>query len=227
MDFSDELPGKCRDCAKLKGPSIHDTCDTCHKLEFQETVLCDLNRCIQDAPGFECHAFQPSLKLVGSSKNNVFGFNNGSKIDIKRDTRKESYLELFNSDKIKYERALALQWLKSDPDGIFLQLKYHFCWNVSGRRSVFSPANDFIDFVNDVFLRCSERIEGFVELLYMAPDHVHLYLESDGELSVEEMVQKIKQFSNNAILEEFPLVREKLGDNIEIWNQAYFTETVG
>ncbi len=74
---------------------------------------------------------------------------------------------------------------------------------------------------------CSERVGGFVNLLCLAPDHVHLYVESDGELSVEEMVHRIKRFSNNAILEEFPSVRDKLGDDTETWDEAYFVETIG
>ena len=64
-------------------------------------------------------------------------------------------------------------------------------------------------------------------LLYLAPDHVHLYVESDGELSIDEMVHKIKRFSNNAMVEECPLVRDKLGGNTEIWDEAYFVETIG
>ena len=84
-----------------------------------------------------------------------------------------------------------------------------------------------MNFVHDTFLVCSERVGGFVDLLYLAPDHVHLYVESDGELSVEEMVHKIKRFSNNAILKEFPSVRDKLGGNTEIWDEAYFVETIG
>jgi REP element-mobilizing transposase RayT len=66
-----------------------------------------------------------------------------------------------------------------------------------------------------------------MDLLFLAQDHVHLYVESDGELSVEEMVHKIKRFSNNAILEEFPSVRDKLGGDTEIWDEAYFVETIG
>jgi REP element-mobilizing transposase RayT len=192
-------------------------------LEFPETVLCDLNRCIQDARGFECHAFQPFLELVGSPEERVSGLNNGPKEEIK----KGSLFELLNSDKIKYEKALALQRLCRDPDGVYVQLKYHLCWNVSLRRALFRPANDFIESVHDHFLRCSEMVRGFVELLYLAPDHVHLYVESDGELSIEEMVQRIKRFTNEAMLEEFPSVRGSLGDDTDIWDEAYFVETVG
>jgi REP element-mobilizing transposase RayT len=153
----------------------------------------------------------------------VLGFNNGSTKEIK----KKSFLGLLQSDKIKHERALALQKLARDPNGVYVQLEYHIAWNVSRRKSVFIPAGDFIDFVNGIFLKCNDMVRGFAHLLYLAPDHIHLYVESDGELSIEEIVHKIKRFSNNAILDKFPLIQDKLSGDAEIWDDTYFVETIG
>jgi putative transposase len=223
MFDSNEMPQKCMECAKSSVTLFHRKCQFCRDLEFQESVLCELNRCIQNRSDFKCHAFQPMLKLVGPSKKNVSSFDNSSIRKIKE----KFLLDLLNSDKIKYERALALQKLARDPDGVYMQLRYHFAWNVSFRRSIFNPANTFFDFVSATFLKCSELAGGFVDLLYLAPDHIHLYVESDGELSIEEIVHRIKQFSNNAILEKFPVIRDKLGGGAEIWDETYFTETIG
>jgi putative transposase len=223
MPASNKLPAKCMECVKSNVTLFHRKCHFCRDLEFQESVLCDLNRCIQSRSDFECHAFQPMLKLVGPSKNKEFVSDDSSAREIKE----KFFLDLLNSDKIRYERALALQKLSRDPDGVYMQLKYHFAWNVSFRRAVFSPANTFFDFVSDTFLRCGEPAGGFVDLLYLAPDHIHLYVESHGELSIEEIIHRIKQSSNNAILEKFPLIRDKLTGATEIWDKAYFTETIG
>jgi len=223
MPASNDLPDKCRECVKSSVTLFHRKCHFCRDLEFDESILCDLNRCIQGKSDFECHAFQPMLKLVGPSKNKEFVSDDSSAREIKE----KFFLERLNSDKIKYEKALALQKMGRDPDGVYVQLKYHFAWNVSLRRAVFSPVNTFFDFVSDIFLRCSKLAGGFVDLLYLAPDHIHLYVESDGELSIEEIVYRIKQFSNDAILEKFPLVRDTLGGNTEIWDEAYFVETIG
>jgi REP element-mobilizing transposase RayT len=54
-----------------------------------------------------------------------------------------------------------------------------------------------------------------------------LYVESDDELSIEEIIHRIKRFSNDAILEKFPMIRDKLGNNTKIWDEAYFVETIG
>ena len=223
MSASNELPAKCMECVKSNVSRYYKKCHFCRELEFQESVLCELNRCIQSRSDFECHAFQPMLKLVGPSKNKVLRFDDNSTREIKE----KFFLDLLNSDKIKYERALALQKIGRDPNGVYIQLKYHFVWNVSLRKSVYSPANNFFDFVNDTFQRCSEQAGGFVDLLYLAPDHIHLYVESDGDLSIEEIVHRIKQFSNDVILEKFPLIRDKLGGVTGIWDEAYFSETIG
>ena len=95
------------------------------------------------------------------------------------------------------------------------------------RRPIYSPASTFFDFVRDTFLRCNQTAGGFLDLLYLAPDHIHLYVESDDELSIEEIVHRIKRFSNDAIVKKFPLLRDKLSGGTEIWDKAYFTETIG
>jgi REP element-mobilizing transposase RayT len=223
MSSLNKLPAKCQECAKSQEPRFHRKCHFCRELEFQESVLCDLNRDVQDMTGFQCHAFEPILEMISLSKKSVPGrLERPSK-----SLRKESYLRLFRSDKIKYERALALQKLGRDPDGVFVQLKYHLAWNVRHRMPIFNPISDFISFAHDTFLLCSEKVNGFVDLLYLASDHLHLYIESDGELSVEEMVHRIKQFLNNAIIEKYSFVREKFIKDAEIWDEAYFVETVG
>jgi REP element-mobilizing transposase RayT len=220
---ANKLPEKCLECAKEKKPRFHGTCDFCHDLKFQESVLCDLNRCIQDRTNFQCHAFEPALKLIKPTEENIKNPPDAPS----KPTGDESRKSLCNSDKIKYERALALQKLDRDPGGVYVLLKYHFAWNVSLRKPVFRPAGIFFEFVSNVLLECTEMVGGYVSLLYLAPDHIHVYMESDGELSVEEMVNKIKRFLNDAILEKFTSVRNILGSDFGIWDEAYFVETVG
>jgi REP element-mobilizing transposase RayT len=69
-------------------------------------------------------------------------------------------------------------------------------------------------------------VDGYVQLLYLAPDHVHLFVESNGDLSPEDIPTKIKQYSNNTIVEKFPSVIDKLDVDTGIWDKAYFVETV-
>ena len=158
MTSQNELPPKCRECAKLKVSNPHKKCRFCSELEFEESILCDLNRRIQDEEDFRCHAFQPILKLVNASENRTKDRQNA----LTKRLKKKSFLELLNSDKIKYERALALQKLGRDPDGVYVQIKYHFAWNVTHRMPAFNPTSHFIDIVHNTLLEYSERVGGKV-----------------------------------------------------------------
>lgn len=216
-----KMPPKCRHCAKSSGPNIHEKCIFCQNLEFDEAVLCHLNRCMQDPVEFTCYAFQPMLKLVGTIGQKAEDLTEPPKEHPKRE------FNLLRSDRIKYKRALALQKLSRNPDDVFMELKYHFAWNVVYRRPVFMPISDFFDFVDETFMECGDLIGGFATLLYLASDHVHLHVESDGELSVEEMVQEMKQYSSDAILTEFSELKETFDQGSDIWDETYFAETVG
>ncbi len=223
VSVPDELPKKCQECAKSEMSNIRGKCDFCHKLELHEEVLCHLNRCIQNPVNFSCHAFRPRLKLASSSINKTSDVSSCTTDNFQR----KSFQKLLRSDKIKYERALTLQKLKRNPDGVFMELKYHFVWNVIHRNPVFSPNNDVLDFVHTTFWECSELAGGFISLLWIAPDHVHLYVESDGENSVETIVQKIKLASEGVLLDKLVGIKDGLDGENTIWDTAYFSETIG
>jgi len=72
MTASNKLPEKCMECVKSSVTLFYRKCYFCRDLEFDETILCDLNRCIQGKSDFECFAYQPMLKVVGPSKNKGF-----------------------------------------------------------------------------------------------------------------------------------------------------------
>ena len=223
MSSLNHFPGKCQECAKSSRSMIHGKCSFCQDLEFQEKVFCHLNRCVQNPAVFECYAFQPALKLVGSSDKEIPSSPNG----VKDNSPQNGFQKLLDSDKIKYQRALALQRLGRDPDSVFVDLKYHFAWNVIYRKPVFArPANIF-DFVSDTFLSCSEMVGGFVSLLWLAPDHLHLYVESDGRNSVETIAQEMKRVSAAAILAKFGDLKASLHAQKDLWDKAYFVETIG
>lgn len=220
---TNRLPGKCHDCAKSCKPFIHGKCNFCQELGFQESVFCELNRFIQDPASFECYAFQPILKLVRSSKHNVSTFP-----ESPQDRSKKNALQkIFESEKMKYQRALILQKMTREPDSVFSEIKYHFAWNVFSRKPVFEQPKHMIDFIRDTFSNCSELVGGFVSLLWLAPDHVHLYVESDGENSVETIAQEIKRLSSSPIIVKFADLKVNLNREKHLWDKSYFVETVG
>ena len=214
------FPVKCLECAKSSKPFIHGRCIFCQDLSFQEEVLCDLNRSTQNPTLFECHAFQPLLKLVGSSGQE-------SRSEPRVQSAEITLEKLLDSDKIKYQRALALQKLARNPEDVMLEIKYHFVWNVVGRRPAFAEPAPTIDFISNTITTCSEAVGGFSSLLWLAPDHIHLYVESDGEVSPDNMAQKLKRLSEAPIIERFPDLIVSPEVETGLWDEAYFVETIG
>ena len=214
------LPVKCQECAKSSKPFIHGRCSFCQDLSFQEEVLCYLNRSTQNSSAFECHAFQPLLKLVVS-------FGQQTRPKPKAQSAEIILEKLFDSDRVKYQRALALQKLARDPDDVLLEIKYHFVWNVLGRRPAFAEPAPTVDFISGIITSCSEAVGGFASLLWLAPDHIHLYVESDGTVSPDDIAQKLKRLSETAILEQFPNVIASPEVKTGLWDEAYFVETIG
>ena len=223
MTVSGEFPQKCQECLKSTISSIHKKCRFCQDIKFEEEILCHLNRCIQKPSEFKCHAFQPALKLVDSLDPK------GQKPSVlsRKNLRPESIKKFLQSDKVKYQRALAVQRLIYDPDGVFMNLKYHFSWNAIHRTPLLSSNTDIIDLIYDSFFRCSERIGESVNLLWLAPDHIHIYVETDGERPVEEIVQEIKRVSQEIVFTKYSSTMKELQLDNHIWDEAYFAETLG
>ena len=218
MPTSTEIPEKCRECRKYSRPTTHGKCTFCQNLAFQERILCDLNRRVQNLENFECFAFTPTLKLVGSSKQDELCVSNGST---------EPFQNFLESDRFKYQQALAVQKMKNDPDAVFINIRYHLAWNVIHRRSLFPDPQTAFEVVNDAFFDSGSSVGSFVSLLWLAPDHVHVYIESDGEEPVETIAQEIKRISESSIF----VRASEMGSNTVagnyLWDKAYFAETIG
>ncbi len=222
MTEANEIPQKCHECARPVGPAINTTCDYCGRMEFYEETLCDLNRCAQDSKVFSCSAFQPILRVVNSSTRNISRHDNKDTAN----SRERFFENLLNTDKYKYMKALAFQMLEANPDEEIINLRYHMVWNVAYRKPIFRLDSNILDFVHNMFQENSTLLGGFVYLLWLAKDHIHIFIESDGKDSVETIINKIKQFSSNAILNRFPNLKEGFADSEGIWDESYFVETV-
>lgn len=215
-----DVPEKCRECAKSSRPFIHGRCGFCQSLGFEEEVFCYLNQSSQNASSFECHAFQPVLKLAGKHARET-------RPDPGIQSAEISLERILNSDRVKYQRALALQKLARDPNDVILDIKYHFAWNVAGRRQAFIRPDFMIEFINNIFTSCSKAVGGFAAVLWLAPDHIHIYVESDGTVSPDKMAKKLKQVSEKPILEKLHDIMASSEATTGLWDESYFVGTIG
>jgi len=218
-----KIPEKCYSCAKNNAAAAHKKCKFCQNVDFAESILCHLNRGVQDLHDFVCYAFRQKLAVVEKSAAKA-----ASKDIATADSCRSAEIKrLIDSDKFKYKNALAVQILNRDPDEIYLDLKYHFVWNVMCRRPVFEKSADYFDFISDLFLTCGDMVGGYTQLLWLAPDHVHIYVNTDGRDSVDAVIRKLKQHSGKAIIDHFPEVSKKISNKKRLWDKAYFSETIG
>jgi REP element-mobilizing transposase RayT len=134
---------------------------------------------------------------------------------------------LLNSDRFKYQRAFAVQRLQRNPDTVFTDLKYHLVWNITVRKPLFTHPADDINIIQDVFSTCGGLVGDVVSILWLAPDHIHLYVESDGENSIDTVARKLKRVSETALNKNRSKGESQHKADRVIWDNVYFVETIG
>ena len=219
-------PDRCGKCAREKQPNTNANCRFCVDTTFDGAILCDLIRSVQERNDFfDCHAFMPALRIAGNGTPNVFPENINSNMPNILAERL-SAIQFMKSDKMQYPKALALQQLDRDPNGIFCILKFHFAWNVRGRRPLFRNCEPYFEHIQNAFLSNSISSVQLARLLWMAPDHVHVYCESDGERSPEAIAVALKSQLYRAIASSEQI--ESIGSSAEeLWDETYFVESIG
>ena len=212
-------PGLCRKCAVRNDRTVHDRCDFCVDFAFDEGNLCDLTRMVQDCDKFRCHAFRPPSRRRLSPTESV---------EVPEDQKPliSEFADntLLSSERFKYQHALAVQRIRSDPDSVNVDLRYHLAWNVAHRKPVFSQPVAARHVIDNVFSGCGEQIGGIAAVLWLAPDHVHVYVNVDGEKSIETVVEVLKRVSSRALRASD--VSSSAKGRIA-WEDAYFAETIG
>lgn len=121
----------------------------------------------------------------------------------------------------------AVQRALDDPDAVYLDLRYHLAWNVARRKPVFIRSAGISPILDKAFYACGEQIGGLARVLWLAPDHIHVYVESDGEKSVDAIAKELKRVSTSALITEFNAEDLSLGKVRRIWDRAHFSQTIG
>ena len=212
-------PQLCRKCDALGRRTIPDRCDLCRDLAFDERVLCYLTRSVQNCEDFTCRAFRPlSRSRVPSVRS----------VDDRSDDQKSATTPAgVDADHLKYREALAIQRLRTDPTSVSVDLKYHLVWNAAHRKPIFVRPSDDRAIIDEVFVACGDRIGGSASVLWLAPDHIHVYFESDGEKSIETVVKVLKRVSLQAFRAGLTPEVSSSRKNRMAWDKAYFGETIG
>jgi len=167
---------------------------------------------MRDEDSFECYAFRPNLSVVNNDR-----AEQAETEDVSENTEGMSQKE-------KWFKAYAVQQLQMNPDLIYANLRYHVVFSTVQRTKLFSP-QDF-ERIDNIFHQAEFPFENTnVHLLYLAPDHMHLYIDSSPDYSLDEIVNAVMAYSEREIPIQLP--ESQQNSRKALWERAYFLEGIG
>src|SRR5262249_16688245 len=127
------------------------------------------------------------------------------------------------SPKDKWFRAYAVQQLSLNPDLIAFTIRYHVVFSTRQRVNVF--ASEHREQIADMVRQAAVPFEHTTaHLLWLASDHLHLYIDASPEYALDEIVHAIREYLEHEMANLFPALPHS---KQPVWEQAYFAESIG
>jgi len=175
-------------------------------------MLCDLVREGQsEKQPFRCAAFRPALSVVRHDEIEASPAEEGSEATVSM------------SPKDKWFRAYAVQQLSLHPDLIDFTIRYHVVLSTRQRVNIFSSEHreQIADMVRQAALPFEQTT---AHLLWLASDHLHLYIDASPDYSLDEIVHAIREYLEHEMANLLPELKHS---NQPCWERAYFAESIG
>ena len=206
------IPTLCQACYKHYRSTVVKVCPFCRDVQFPEQVLCDLVRERQsEKQPFRCAAFRPALSVVRHD-------------EIEASPAEEDSEDTVNmSPKDKWFRAYAVQQLSFHPDLIAFTIRYHVVFSTRQRTNVFASEHGELiaDLVRQAVLPFEQTT---AHIVWLAADHLHLYIDASPEYALDEIVHAIREYLEHEMVNLFPALPHS---NQPVWERAYFAESIG
>src|SRR5215470_3772460 len=209
------IPTLCHACYTHYRSTVIKACPFCSDVQFPEQVLCDLVREGQsEQQPFRCAAFRSALSVVQPDHTEALHREEGS----------EDTVETGNmSPKDKWFRAYAVQQLSFNPDLIAFTIRYHVVLSTKQRVNVFS--SEHREQIADIVRQAAVPFEQTTaHVLWLASDHLHLYIDASLDYALDEIVHAIREYLERERANLFPALKH---NNQPRWERAYFAESIG
>ena len=206
------IPTLCQACYKHYRSTVVNVCPFCRDARLPEQVLCDLVREGQsEKHPFRCAAFRPVLSVVPHDQTDALPLEEGS-----ADT-------VHISAKDKWFRAYAVQQLSLHPDLIDFTIRYHVVLSTRQRTNVFSSQHGepMADLVRQAAIPFEQTT---AHVLWLASDHLHLYIDATPDYALDEIVYAIIDDLEREMAHLFPALPH---GNQPVWERTYFVEGIG
>ena len=206
------IPTLCQACYKHYRSTLVNACPCCDDVHFPEAMLCDLVREGQsEKQPFRCTAFRPALSVVQHDHTEALHTE-----EVSADTGSMS-------PKDKWFRAYAVQQLSLNPDLIDFTIRYHVVLSTRQRGNVFASAHGE-PMANLVRQAAVPFEQTTVSVVWLASDHLHLYIDATPDYALDEIVDAIREHLEHTIASLLP---ELQPNNQPCWERAYFAEGIG
>ena len=206
------IPTLCQACYTHYRSTVVKACPFCDDVQFPEQVLCDLVREDQsEKQPFRCAAFRPALSVVRHD-------------EIAARPMEEGNEDTANmSPKDKWFRAYAVQQLSFHPDLVYFTLRYHVVFSTRQRVNVFAREHHepMADLVRQAAIPFEQTT---VQVLWLASEHMHLYIDASPDYPLDEIVDAIMEYVEHEMANLLPELKHS---NQPLWKRAYFAEGIG
>ena len=105
---------------------------------------------------------------------------------------------------------------------IVFSCSYHVVFCPKYRRPVL--VNGVDERFKEIAWEVSSELGFEIAEMEVMPDHVHLLLSIDPQLSIHRAIKRIKGKSSHDLREEFPWLKSRIPT---LWTNSYFVSTVG
>jgi REP element-mobilizing transposase RayT len=206
------IPTLCQACYKQYRSTVVKACPFCADVQFPEQMLCDLVQQGQsEKQPFRCSAFRPALSVMQPDHTEARPMEEGG----------EDTVSISPTD--KWFRAYAVQQLSLNPDLIAFTIRYHVVLSTRQRVNVFASEHrePMADLVRQAALPFEHTT---AHVVWLASDHLHLYIDASPEYALDEIVHAIMDDLERERANLFPALPPS---NQPVWERAYFAESIG
>jgi REP element-mobilizing transposase RayT len=126
------------------------------------------------------------------------------------------------SPKDTWFRAYAVQQLRLHPDLMAFTIRYHVVFSTRQRGNVF--AREHREQIADMVRQAAVPFQQTTaHVLWLASDHLHLYIDASPEYALDDIVHAIREYLEHERANLFPALPHS---NQLVWERAYFAESI-
>lgn len=100
-------------------------------------------------------------------------------------------------------------------------IAYHITWIPKYRKHILQ--NDIEKYLKIYLFEKAEQLNIKIEAFEIMPDHIHLFVKANPNLSIMFIVQQLKGYTSFKLRKQFPFLKRIKS----LWTHSYYVKTIG